>query len=86
MPELSRRRDDDYYDADDDFEDFDDDDDFYDDDFTKFYRYRGHDAGEPEEPRHRRGRYVCLHYYSNTVGLTFDDQVLIYPTFYDRNL
>ena len=79
MPELSRRHTDgDYLDDDDDddeFEDFDDDDDdLFGDDFAQFCRYRGQDAGQPREPRHRRGRYVCLHYYSNTVGLTFGDQ------------
>jgi hypothetical protein len=77
MPELSRRpNDDDYLDDDDDdeFEDFDDDDDLFGDDFTRFCRYRGQEAGQSGEPRQRRGRYVCLHYYSNTVGLTFGDK------------
>jgi hypothetical protein len=74
MPELPRRKDDYYDDDDDEFDDDDVDDDLLDDDFTKFCRYRGQEAGRTSEARPRRGRYVCLHYYSNTVGLSFGDE------------
>jgi len=72
LPDLPRHRDadDDYCDFDDDEED---DEDFFDDDFTRFCRYRGQEVEHPEEPPNRRGRYVCLHYFSNTVGLTFGE-------------
>ena len=76
MPELSQRRNDDYY-EDEEIDDDEDIEDFYDDDFTRFVRYRGQEIVQPPEPHHRRGRYVCLHYYSNTVGLTFDDKTNI---------
>lgn len=76
MPELSQRRNDDYC-EDEEIDDDEDIEDFYDDDFTRFVRYRGQEIVQPPEPHHRRGRYVCLHYYSNTVGLTFDDKTNI---------
>ena len=78
MPEFSRLRDahhNDVLEDDDDSDYDDDDDDFFDDDFTRFCRYRGQDVDSSAETQRdeRRGRYVCLHYYSNTVGMTFGD-------------
>ena len=72
MPEFPSNRDGSEVD-DDDYED-DYDNEFFEDedDFNKFCRYRGQEVAGPQGSN-TRGRYVCLHYYSNTVGMTFGD-------------